>query len=86
MKKIIGILRPFDLEQSFFVYEDGKKIDEANPTINEVNDITFSFINKYGIDQVDLTGPKQYSKGIAEKIQKEEMVRYNKNSIKINLI
>lgn len=84
--KIIGILRPFDLEQSFYVYENGNKIDMAYPTIDEVNDTIFTFVEKYNITQVDLTGPKQYIKGISKKIKEAEFSKYNKNSIQINLI
>lgn len=86
MKKIIGILRPFSLEQSFYVFEDGNKIDSVELTINEINDVIFNFIDKYDIHQIDLSGPKQYSKGIAEKIKQGEMTKYNNNSIIINLI
>lgn len=86
MKKIIGILRPFNLEQSFYVFEDGNKIDSAELTIDEINDFIFNLIDKYNIHQIDLSGPKQYSKGIAEKIKQAEVTKYNKNSITINLI
>ena len=86
MKKIVGVLRPFDLEQSFYVYENGNKIDMAHPTVDEINEVVFSFIEKYNISQVDLTGPKQYSKGISNKIKEAEMLKYNKNSLEINII
>lgn len=86
MKKIVGVLRPFDLEQSFYVYENGNKIDMAHPTVDEINEVVFSFIEKYNISQIDLTGPKQYSKGISKKIKEIEMLKYNKNSIEVNLI
>lgn len=86
MKKIVGVLRPFDLEQSFYVYENGNKIDMAHPTVDEINEVVFSFVEKYNISQIDLTGPKQYSKGISKKIKETEMLKYNKNSIEVNLI
>ena len=86
MKKIVGVLRPFDLEQSFYVYENGNKIDMANPTVDEINEIIFSFVEKYDVSQIDLTGPKQYSKGISKKIKEAEVLKYNKNSLIINLI
>lgn len=86
MKKIVGVLRPFDLEQSFYVYENGNKIDMAHPTVDEINEVVFSFIEKYNIFQIDLTGPKQYAKGISKKIKETEMLKYNKNSIEVNLI
>lgn len=87
MKKIVGILRPFQFEQSFFVYEDGEKIDEANPTVEEINSTVFNFISKYeDIKQMDLAGPKQYIQGIKQNYQTEEMSKYNFNKLEINII
>lgn len=85
-KKVVGILRPFDLAQSFYVYEDGNKIDAAYPTIDEINNTLFQFIEKYDISQIDLTGPKQYARGISNKFQEAELMKYNQHKITINLI
>lgn len=86
MKKIVGVLRPFVLEQNFYVYEDGNKIDTAEPTVEEINDTIFNFIDKYQVTQVDLVGPKQYSKGISKKLKEAEIKKYSRNIIEINLI
>lgn len=86
MKKIVGILRPFDLKQTFYVYENGNKIDMANPTIDEITNTIFSLCEQHEITQVDLTGPKQYSKGIQEKIQQAELTKYRTSKITINII
>ena len=84
-KKIVGILKPFDLNHSFYVY-DGEKIDYINPDINEMPSQLFALAEKYGITQVDLTGPKQYLVGIKQYLLKEEKIKYNKNKLNINLI
>lgn len=85
-KKIVGVLRPFGLEQDFYVFEDGEKIDSAYLTIDEINEKLIEFIEKYDVKQIDLSGPKTYSKGIANNFRKAELVQYNKNEIEINLI
>lgn len=86
MKKIVGVLRPFDLKQNFYVYENGNKIDAATPTVDEINSTVLAFVEKYDIEQLDLVGPKQYAKGISKKFQEAELNKYNQNKIVINLI
>lgn len=87
MKKIVGILRPFDLTQSFYVYEDGNKIEVVYPKVSEINSTIIGLIDKYQIEQIDLTGPKQYAKGICKQLREDIVLKYNNNSnITINLI
>ena len=87
MKKIIGVLRPFQYTQNFYVYEDGNRIDSASPTIDEAYNVIFSFLDKYkDIHQIDLSGPKQYSKVFKKQIQELEILKYNKNILEINII
>ena len=86
MKKLIGILRPFDLEQTFVVYEDGQKIDTCHLTTDEILNAVPYLCEKYNITQVDLTGPKQYSKGIQHTLENSELIKYNTSKININII
>jgi hypothetical protein len=84
--KIVGMVKPFDMKQNFYVYEDGNKIDAISATVDEMNESIFALAEKYNTEQVDLVGPKQYIKGLAKKFEEAEMTKYNKNSIKINII
>ena len=86
MKKIVGILRPFELKQEFFVYEDGNKIDMASYSIDEIYEGIFSLFEKHGANKVYLYGPNQYSKGIKRKIREKEIQKYNKESLEIELV
>ena len=36
MKKIIGIIQPFDIYQTFYVYEDGNKLEIIQTKINDI--------------------------------------------------
>lgn len=86
MKKIIGIIRPFDLRQTFYVYEDGNKIAVEYPTLNEINESVFSLSSKYEVSQVDLVGPKQYNRGLSKRIKEAEMTKFNENKLEINIV
>jgi hypothetical protein len=86
MRKIVGLVRPFDMKQNFYVYEDGNKIDTATPHIDDINSTIFALADKYNITQVDLVGPKQYIRGLTKKFQEAEMQKYNENKININIV
>lgn len=85
-KKIIGVLRPFDLQQKIYVYQDGNKIDATISTIQELNKTLFELIDEYDIKQVDLTGPEQFLRGIKQQLEEAELAKYSNNKITINLI
>lgn len=86
MKRIIGIFKPFELKQKLFVYEDGNKIDSLEVSNAELKDALFALAEKYQIDRVDLSGPKQYVRGLSKQLEKVEKQKYNKHSITFNII
>ncbi len=86
MKKIIGILRPFDIQQIFYVYEDGNKIQVIKTSIDNLPKDVILLAKKYQINQIDLSGSQYYAKGIIKKIQEEEIKKYSSNELIINCI
>ena len=86
MRKIIGILRPFDIYQTFYVYEDGNKIEIVNTKIKDIPTTVLELSNHYNVNQIDFSGAKHFSEGIVKKIQEEEMSKYNKNNLTFNYI
>ena len=86
MKKIIGILRPFELVQNFYVYEDGNKIDFAEINVDDINNTILRFSEEYEIYNVELTGPKKYAQGIKKQLEEAEMSKYSENKLKIDLV
>lgn len=86
MSKITAVIKPFSLRQNFYVYENGNKIDSANPKIDEINDTIFLFMQKYNVDQLDLIGSKQFNSGLKKKIQEAEFTKFGKTALEINII
>lgn len=41
MKKIIGIIHPFDIYQTFYVYEDGNKLEIVQTKMDDIPDTIF---------------------------------------------
>lgn len=85
MKKIVALIRPFDLEQAVYVFENGNKIDMITSPLDDINNSIFQLIDKYSLDEIELIGPKSYAKGIKNKFEEEELSKYNENKIKISI-
>lgn len=82
MKKLLCILGPFNTEQVAYVYEDGNKLDVAK--FNMANaDVTLErLIAEYDIQEVELRGPKQYSKGIWDNFTLYTKSKYSDNNFR----
>lgn len=83
MKKIVASLQPFELKQTLYVYEDGNKIDVVETTMEDLDNSIFALVEKYQIKEVDFFGPKQYSKGIKNQIEKKGIEKYSSNNFEI---
>ena len=86
MKKIVGILNPFDATQSFYFYEDGNRIDRLTCSLNEIPSSLISFASNYGVTDVDVSGPQFFSQAIVKEIDTYMINKYNAKKININII
>lgn len=86
MRKIIGVLRPFDLQQTFYIYQDGNKISSFQTTIENLDEDILNYAKQYNIDQVDFSGAAHYVSGLIQKIQKKEIEKYQYNKLIFNCI
>lgn len=86
MRKIVGILRPFDLHQTLYVYEDSNKIDYAKPTFAELNNTIFALVDQYQINDITFLGSMQFNRGIKNKLIEDELTKYSYNKLNINLL
>lgn len=88
MKKIISIIRPYMLEQTLMVYEDGNKIDIKKTTMEDFNSAVFELMAKHQTCRVDLAAAKKYAEGIKLQLQedKENLSKYQFNELEINIV
>lgn len=86
MKKIVTMIRPFSMEQTLMVYEDGNKIDIAKTTLEDLYPNVFALMEKHDTYQLDLVGPKSYTKGLKNQIETAAIAKYESNKIEINII
>lgn len=86
MKKIIGMVRPFEMQQSLVVYEDGNKIDICQTTLDDLNTNLFMLMDKHNVYRLDFVGPKKFLNGLSEQIKTAAATKYTENTIEINII
>lgn len=86
MKKIVSVIKPFTLVQNIFIYEDTDKIATYTANLNDIQNTLLKLTEEYQINNISLVGSKKFSKGIKEKIEQAEMIKYNENKIDIKLI
>lgn len=88
MKKIIGIIKPFEAEKTLMVYEDGNKIDIAKATSEDLYLTLFELMEKHKTSRLDLVGPKKYLTGLANQIRQTGIDKYSldEKDIEINII
>ncbi len=86
MKKIIGLIHPFDANQTLYVYEDGNSLDFMKVKIENIPEAIFKLSKAYNVYDVDLSGAKYFSKKLIQKIQEEEMIKYNEKKLNIRIV
>ena len=87
MRQIICIIQNFDIYQTIYVYQNGNKLDMIQVKMDQIPNTIIKFSNMYNIDDVRLMcHPKKYAQKMIEKIQQEELTRYNQHKIKVTLI
>ena len=84
--KIIGIIKPFDMMQKIYVFNEGDNIETVSTTLEDFNNIIFSLCNKYNITNIDLAGAKKFNNQIKENLIKENISKYKINQLNINII
>lgn len=86
MRKIVGKICPFTVDQSFFVYSDEELV--ARITINQSNFVQEldAAIERYKATQVDLVGSKSFNSGLKAQFEKNSKFKYDLSPITINII
>lgn len=83
MKKIIGILQPFDAIQKVFVYDQGRQINSKGCTLEQLPKTLFTFVNNYKIDTINLSGPSFFVDKVKQDIEKAAITEYEYKNINI---
>ena len=83
MKKIIGVLQPFDAMQKIFVYDQGRQINAKGCPLEQLPNVLFTFANNYEIDTINLSGPTFFVDKVKKDIEKEAIKEYGYKKLNI---
>lgn len=87
MEKVLLVnIKPFTFTQTISIFEDGDEIGTMAVPMNKIEEEILIFAKHNNISNVNLVGPKVYTKGIQKRIEKAELKTYNKNILNIKLI
>ena len=87
MDKILLVnIKPFTFTQAISIFEDGNEVETMVVPMNKIEEEILILAKHGNISEVNLVGPKVYTKGIQKKIEKAELKTYNKNMLNIKLI
>ena len=87
MDKVLLVnIKPFTFTQIISIFEDGNKVETMAVPMNKIEEEILILTKHNDISEVNLIGPKVYTKGIQKKIEKAELKTYNKNILDIKLI
>ena len=86
MKTLFIYARPFTFNQNILIFEDSKEVKNEIVSMNTLEESIIYLARSNNITEVNIAGPKIYTKGIQKKIQKAELEKYSENTLKINLV
>ena len=87
MNKILLVnIKPFTFTQTVSIFEDGNEVGTMIVPMNKIEEEILILTKNDNISEVNIVGPKVYTKGIKKKIEKAEFKTYNKNMLNIKLI
>jgi len=86
MDKIVAILKPFEIQQHFYVYKNGNRVEEVTTKMQDVCETVVELAKEYNIKKIDFAGPKQFTSGLIDHIKKIEMVKYEINDLDMNTV
>ena len=84
MNKILLVnIKPFTFTQTISIFEDGNEVGTMIVPMNKIEEEILILTKNDNISEINIVGPKVYTKGIKKKIEKVELKTYNKNMLNV---
>ena len=68
------------------MFEDGEEVTNTQVPMNILEESIIAYAHLHNVSEINIVGPKIYTKGIQKKMQKIELEKYSENTVKINLV
>lgn len=63
--------------QHLYVYKNGERVDTIGVLFEDIVDTVLSYLKKYELINIDLSGPRIYMEGIEKNIKEAIIAQYN---------
>ena len=83
--KIMVVNSPVSRFQKIYVVKDGAMVDQLGVGIDDLVEVLFALVEKYGIEEIDLGGNLEFTSKIANSI-KQNISQYNIHNLIVNQI
>lgn len=81
-RHITCCIHPFVMEQEVNVYDNGECIRTSKCTLDNIEEIIYSLVNLYNVEQIDLAGNQLYGLKIKDNLASS---KYNLNDVNITV-
>lgn len=86
MKRVVLQIQPFDLLQNLGIFDDMQQIGLIQISISEIPEKLCQLSKEYGVEEVEIYGPSQYTKNIEKQTKKQEIEKYQNNILTFKYI
>lgn len=81
MDKLIIRGEMFGPFQYVYIYKNGEKIDSIGVSMENLEEVVFASLKKYGITTIDLSGAKSFMQGIEKSLREKEITQHSTDKI-----
>lgn len=86
MRKLVVDVHPFTFKQTIYVFDEGVLTTQISSTLADLPHRIVSTAAADNTTEVDIRGAVDFTMKIKEQIQKEEVSKYGKKTLNIELI
>ena len=77
---------PVDLKHRLYIFNGNIMLEAKECTLEELEQMAFSLIKKYNIEQVNLGGSKAYAEGLQRKLKEAGLMHYNISKLRFKFV
>ena len=85
-KKIISIIRPFNVNQETYIYDNGIKVKQLSIPLTGFNQSIFELVKTEEISRIDLLGSRPFLQGLKNQLHEFEQTKYKTSNLEVNII
>lgn len=83
MKRLVGLIEPFDFNQKLYVFEGDTLVMQVSVPFADIPERVVTFCHQDGITSVTLQGDVHFTRRLKQEIYEKEFVNYGESKITV---